>query len=238
MAYTKTTWNNNLPPSINATNLNNIETGIDNLNTGVDSAGNALKLGGLLPSVFAQVNVANVFTENQKITKSNPVLQIIAGNTENADLMLNETVDTNGGIVRFNGTTNTIDIVALNGGVETIVYSIPRTTGVQDFKFEPTVNGDTIYHKGNQLLQSTVAVTNSGWLASGWSRFPFEKTTTLSGLTASDKLDLEYATTSDDDVGTTANLSARIDPATNAFTIYASVVPSTTITFDYLITKG
>ena len=36
MAYTKTTWVNGTAPAINATNLNNIETGIDSATTRLD----------------------------------------------------------------------------------------------------------------------------------------------------------------------------------------------------------
>lgn len=97
-------------------------------------------------------------------------------------------------------------------------------------------NGYTDTAVSSKFLKGQLSVTNSSWVASGNATFPYKKGVAISGVTTSDTPSLAF-TAATIGIARDADM-AYVETYGGGIILYAGKVPSGTVTFDYLITKG
>ena len=102
-----------------------------------------------------------------------------------------------------------------------------------------TLNSAEGYADGavsSKFVKGSLSTNNSSWVASGNAELPYKKNIAISGVTTSDVPSVAFnnATYA---IARGADM-AYVETYNGGITLYAGVVPSGTVTFDYLITKG
>jgi len=156
MAYTKTTWANGIAPAINATNLNNIETGIFNNDAAITNLDNVTKYITATAGSNGdfKINISNILATNMILYVNFPAATT---NTANARISIDD--GTTYKNIKFFDSTQTI-ASEVESKKKTLYYDGTDFI-LTDYEYSRTnANGRFIKYKDGRLTNIKVVSTS------------------------------------------------------------------------------